>query len=93
MEKENAKLKKRLEMKFPKFNPNLATLDLDPPNIFATSSKTKKTFQLTQSSLPHSQPVDSQLLHNFLNKIRNLFDVVLFEVKFCVYFLLLLIEE
>ena len=42
MEKENAKLKKRLEMKFPKFNPNLATLDLDPPNIFSTSSKRKK---------------------------------------------------
>ena len=42
MEKENAKLKKRLEMKFPKFNPNLATLDLDPPNIFAASSKRKK---------------------------------------------------
>ena len=35
MERENAKLKKRKEMKFPKFNPNLATLDLDPPNIFA----------------------------------------------------------
>ena len=35
MEREIAKLKKRKEMKFPKFNPNLATLDLDPPNIFA----------------------------------------------------------
>ena len=34
-ERENEKMKKRKEMKFPKFNPNLATLDLDPPNIFA----------------------------------------------------------
>ena len=42
MERENAKLKKRTEMKFPKFNPNLATLDLDPPNIFAPPSKRKK---------------------------------------------------
>ena len=41
-EKENAKRKKRMEMKFPKFNPNLATLDLDPPNIFTPPSKRKK---------------------------------------------------
>ena len=75
-------------MKFPKFNPNLATLDLDPPNIFTPPSKRKKTFRLTHPSLPHSQPVDSQLLHNLMNKIRNLFDVVLFEVRLCVYFLL-----
>ena len=42
MEKENEKKKKRMEMKFPKFNPNLATLDLDPPNIFTPPSKRKK---------------------------------------------------
>ena len=42
MEKENAKMKKMMEMKFPKFNPNLSTLDLDPPNIFTPPSKTKK---------------------------------------------------
>ena len=42
MEKENAKRKKRMEMKFPKFNPNLSTLDLDPPNIFTPPSEIKK---------------------------------------------------
>ena len=42
MEKENAKMKKMMEMKFPKFNPNLSTLDLDPPNIFTPPSKRKK---------------------------------------------------
>ena len=42
MEKENAKMKKRMEMKFPKFNPNMSTLDLDPPNIFTPPSKRKK---------------------------------------------------
>ena len=42
MEKENEKKKNRMEMKFPKFNPNLATLDLDPPNIFTPPSKRKK---------------------------------------------------
>ena len=41
-ERENEKMKKRKEMKFPKFNPNLATLDLDPPNIFAPQAKRKK---------------------------------------------------
>ena len=41
-EKENSKLKKRMEMKFPKFDPNLATLDIDPPNIFNPPSKRKK---------------------------------------------------
>ena len=41
IERENDK-KKRLEMKFPKFSPNLATLDLDPPNIFAPPPKRKK---------------------------------------------------
>ena len=41
IERENDKKKKRTEMKFPKFSPNLATLDLDPPNIFAPSPKRK----------------------------------------------------
>ena len=42
MEKENAKMKKMMEMKFPKLDPNLSTLDLDPPNIFTPPSKRKK---------------------------------------------------
>ena len=42
IERENDKKKKRTEMKFPKFNPNLATLDLDPPNIFTPPQKRKK---------------------------------------------------
>ena len=42
VERENSKKKKRTEMKFPKFNPNLDTLDLDPPNIFNPPSKRKK---------------------------------------------------
>ena len=42
IERENDKKKKRTEMKFPKFSPNLATLDLDPPNIFAPPPKIKK---------------------------------------------------
>ena len=42
IERENVKKKKMTEMKFPKFNPNLATLDLDPPNIFASPQKRKK---------------------------------------------------
>ena len=42
VERETSKRKKRTEMKFPKFNPNLATLDLDPPNIFNPPSKRKK---------------------------------------------------
>ena len=41
-ERENDKKKKRTKMKFPKFNPNLATLDLDPPNIFAPPQKRRK---------------------------------------------------
>ena len=45
MEKENEKKKKRMEIKFPKFNPNLSTLDLDPPNIFTPPSKRKKPSQ------------------------------------------------
>ena len=42
IEKENDKKKKIMEMKFLKFSPSLATLDLDPPNIFAPPSKRKK---------------------------------------------------
>ena len=42
IERENDKKKKRTEMKFPKFSPNLVTLDLDPPNIFAPPPKRKK---------------------------------------------------
>ena len=42
IERENDEKKKRTEMKYPKFNPNLATLDLDPPNIFAPPPKRKK---------------------------------------------------
>ena len=42
MERENDKKKKRTEMKFPKFDPNLATLDLDPLNIFAPPPKRRK---------------------------------------------------
>ena len=42
IERENDKKKKRTEMKFPKFSPNLATLDMDPPNIFAPPLKRKK---------------------------------------------------
>ena len=42
IERENDKKKKRTEMKFPKFNPNLATLDLDPPNIFPHPPKIRK---------------------------------------------------
>ena len=42
IERENDKRKKMTEMKFPKFNPNLATLDLDPLNIFAPPPKRKK---------------------------------------------------
>ena len=42
IERENDKKNKRTEMKFPKFSPNLATLDLDPPNIFFPPPKRKK---------------------------------------------------
>ena len=42
IERENDKKKKRTEMKFPNFNPNLATLDLDPPNIFSPPPKRRK---------------------------------------------------
>ena len=41
-EKENAKKKRRMEMKFPEFNPKLDTLDLNPPDIFTRKQKRKK---------------------------------------------------
>ena len=41
-EKENAKKKKIMEMKFPEFNPKLDTLDLDPPDIITRKQKRKK---------------------------------------------------
>ena len=77
IERENAKKKKRTEMKFPKFNPNLATLDLDPPNIFAPPQKRKKIDRPIYLSIsPSFLSCCSQHLHNLMNKIRNLFDVV-----------------
>ena len=42
IERETKKRKERGEMKFPPFPAHLGTLDLDPPNIFATSSKIKR---------------------------------------------------
>ena len=41
-EKENAKKKRRMKMKFPEFNPKLDTLDLDPPDIFTCKQERKK---------------------------------------------------
>ena len=41
-EKENVKKKRRMEMKFPEFNPKLDTLYLDPPDIFTHKQKRKK---------------------------------------------------
>ena len=41
-EKENAKKKRRMEMKLPEFNPTLDTLDLDPPDIYTRKQKRKK---------------------------------------------------
>ena len=53
IERENDKKKKITEMKFPKFSHNLATLHLDPPNIFAPPPKRKrKIFPLIYPSLP-----------------------------------------
>ena len=72
IEMENDKKKKRTEMKFPKFNPNLATLDLDPPNIFAPPPKKKKIDLPIDLSISSSLPACySQLLHNLMNKIRK----------------------
>ena len=73
IERENDKKKKRTEMKFPKFNPNLATLDLDPPNIFAPPQKEENRPSLPidlsiSSSLPACY---SQRLHNLINTIRK----------------------
>ena len=41
-ERESIKRKKMTEMKIPKFNPHLATLDLDPSNILTPQAKRKK---------------------------------------------------
>ena len=41
-EKENAKRKKRMEVKIPEFNPKTDTLDLDPPDIYTRKQKRKK---------------------------------------------------
>ena len=72
IERENDKKEKRTEMKFPKFNPNLATLDLDPPNIFAPPPKRKKIDLPIALSISSSLPACcSQLFHNLMNKIRK----------------------
>ena len=55
IERENDKKNRRIEMKFPKFNPNLATLDLNPPNIFAPPPKRKKI------NLPNDLSISSSL--------------------------------
>ena len=41
-EKETKKRKEKREMKVPPFSAHLDTLDLDPPNVYAASSKRKK---------------------------------------------------
>ena len=41
-EKDNAKRKKRMEVKIPEFNPKTDTLDLDPPDIYTRKQKRKK---------------------------------------------------
>ena len=86
--KENAKRKKRMEMKFSEFNLKLDTLYLDPPDIFTRKQKKKKKIDLyIELSIPPSfLSCYSQHLHILINKTRNLFDV--FEVKLCVYCLL-----
>ena len=78
-EKENAKLKKRMEMKFPKFDPKLDTLEL-------WIEKKKIDLSIELSIPPSFLSSCSQHLHIHVNKTRNLFDT--FEVKLCVYFLL-----
>ena len=75
IERENDKKKKRTEMKFPKFNPNLATLDLDPPNIFPPPQKRKNRLPIDLSISSSFPACCYQLLHNLMNEIRNLFDV------------------
>ena len=42
IEKENAKRKRRMELKIPEFNPKTDTLDLDPPDIYTHKQKRKK---------------------------------------------------
>ena len=41
-EKENAKRKRRMEVKIPEFSPKTDTLDLDPPDIYTRKQKRKK---------------------------------------------------
>ena len=41
-EKENAKKKRRMEVKIPEFNPKMDTLDLDPLDIYTRKQKRKK---------------------------------------------------
>ena len=73
IERENDKKKKRTEMKFPKFSPNLATLNLDPPNIFAPPPKRKKINLPIDLSFSSSLPdCYSQLLPHIMNKIRKI---------------------
>ena len=76
IERENDKKKKRTEMKFPKFNPNLATLDLDPPTSLLLPKKEKIDLPIDLSISPSFLSCCSQHLHNLMNEIRNLFDVV-----------------
>ena len=91
IERGNVKKKRRTEMKFPKFNPNLATLDLDPPNIFAPSSKRKKIDLPSDlfffSPLPYCC---SQLLHIIMNKTRKFMKKEMFaclQLDFYCYFI------
>ena len=55
MEKENAKMKKRMEMKFPKLNPSLSTLDLDPQTFLLLSQKERNL--PIDSSISYSIPI------------------------------------
>ena len=81
IERENDKKNKRTEMKFPKFSPNLATLDLDPPNIFAPPPKRKKINLPIDLSFSSSLPdCYSQLLHHIMNKIRKFVKKEMFDV-------------
>ena len=74
IERENDKKKKRTEMKFPKFSPNLATLDLDPPKKKKINLPIDLSFS---SSLPDYY---SQLLHHIMNKIRKFVKKEMFDV-------------
>ena len=52
--KENAKRKKKMEVKIPEFNPTLDTLDLDPPDIYTRKQKRKKIDLSIKLSIPPS---------------------------------------